>query len=119
MQMEYFQRSELGDISMVGSDPLESSSYHGEQQGSYVQAIYQFKPRWRTGVRFDQLEADNRGDDEVTLGEAGLLTDGYKPERKSVMVEWLPSEFSRLRLQFNQDQSSAAVTDKQIFMQYT
>lgn len=119
LQMEYFQRSELGDISMVGSGPLESSTYHGEQQGGYVQAIYQFMPRWRTGVRFDQLEADNRGGNEAILGEAGLLTDGYKPERKSVMVEWLPSEFSRLRLQFNRDQSSAELTDKQIFLQYT
>jgi len=34
------------------------------------------------------------------------------------MVEWLPSEFSRVRLQFNRDDSYENADD-QIFLQYT
>lgn len=72
LQGEYFIRDEDGEISMLGSDPLESSSYRGEQTGWYLQGVYQFKPRWRIGYRHDQLEADNRGDDADVLAEAGL-----------------------------------------------
>jgi len=31
---------------------------------------------------------------------------------------WSPSEFSRLRLQFNQDKSQIGLTDNQVFLQY-
>ena len=34
------------------------------------------------------------------------------------MVDWTPSEFSRLRLQFARDQSRDADADNQIFLQY-
>ena len=34
------------------------------------------------------------------------------------MLEWLPSEFSRPRLQYNRDKSSADADD-QVFLQYT
>jgi hypothetical protein len=118
-QLEYFKRNELGVIDMLGSDPLETSSYDGEQKGWYAQAVYQFMPRWRSGIRFDQLDVNNSGNDDIILDEAGLLTNGYKPKRSSVMLEWVPSEYSRLRLQFNHDQSSAIVTDKQVYVQYT
>ena len=31
----------------------------GTQDGFYVQGVYQFRPRWRAGVRFDRLDASN------------------------------------------------------------
>jgi hypothetical protein len=34
------------------------------------------------------------------------------------MIDWSPSEFSRLRLQFNQDQYQQGFTDNQVFLQY-
>jgi hypothetical protein len=34
------------------------------------------------------------------------------------MVDWSPSEFSRLRLQYAADKSRAGVTDHQIILQY-
>jgi len=42
----------------------------------------------------------------------------FTPRRYSAMVDWNPSEFSRLRLQFNQDKSQLGLTDNQIFLQY-
>ena len=118
LQMEYFDRDEDGTITMVGSDPLESSTYKGDQNGWYAQATYQFMPRWRVGYRYDQLNADNSGDDLDVLEEAGLLDEHHTPKRHSAMLEWLPSEFSRIRLQYNKDESSAD-TDNQVFIQYT
>ena len=34
------------------------------------------------------------------------------------MVDWSPSEFSRFRLQFNQDKSQIGITDNQVYLQY-
>lgn len=58
-------------------------------EGWYAQAVFQPVPRWRIGARLDAL--DIAGDD---------------PERQSLMVDWSNSEFSRLRLQFTNDQTS-------------
>ncbi|MDF1829216.1 hypothetical protein [Cycloclasticus pugetii] len=119
VQFEYFDRKENGTISMLNSGPpLEETSFDGHQKGWYAQTIYQFKPRWRAGLRYDQLESDNTGFDDDVLMEAGLDSDGFKPKRMSAMIEWLPSEFSRIRLQFNRDKSYQE-SDDQIFLQYT
>jgi hypothetical protein len=42
----------------------------------------------------------------------------YNPSRTSAMVDWSPSEFSRLRLQVAQDKARPGATDNQIFVQY-
>ena len=117
LQLEYFNRTEGGVITdTISSNP---SRYNGDQYGWYIQAIYQFIPRWITGVRLDQLTAENSGSDSTVLNSIGLNSNGYIPQRSSAMIEWRPSEFSRIRLQFNNDQSAANVTDKQMFVQYT
>ena len=117
-QMEYFERKENGTITMIDSDPLETSSYDGHQQGWYAQTIYQFMPQWRIGLRYDRLESNNQGLDDEVLTEAGLDDEGITPQRYSVMFDWSYSEFSRIRLQYNRDESFGD-PDDQIFLQYT
>lgn len=117
LQTEYFKRTEDGNVNDAFSS--NTSTYNGDQNGWYAQAVYQFMPRWRTGVRLDRLNADNSGNDATVLTDIGLLSNGYTPERTSIMLEWVPSEFSRLRLQLNNDQSVATSADKQIYVQYT
>ncbi len=34
------------------------------------------------------------------------------------MLDWSPSEFSRIRLQFARDRSRQGATDNQVFLQY-
>jgi hypothetical protein len=34
------------------------------------------------------------------------------------MVDWSPSEFSRVRLQYAQDKARSDATDNQVFLQY-
>jgi hypothetical protein len=58
------------------------------QDGWYAQAVLQPFPRWRFGARLDELSVP--GDDV---------------RRQSVMMDWSNSEFSRLRLQFTNDQT--------------
>ena len=118
LQFEYFSRDEDGDMTLLNSVPLEVSSLNSKQDGWYLQGIWQFDRNWRTGIRYDMLDSDNRGSDVGVLDEAGLVANGYTPKRSSIMAEWLPSEFSRIRLQYNRDESYQ-VADNQLFLQYT
>jgi hypothetical protein len=117
LQAEYFKRTEDGNV--IDATSSNTSTYSGDQNGWYAQAVYQFIPRWRSGVRIDRLNAENTGNQLSVLDDVGLLSNGYAAQRTSLMLEWLPSEFSRLRVQFNNDQSVDTSTDRQLFVQYT
>ena len=117
-QFEYFDHQEEGTITLLNSDPLEVTHYKGDQRGWYAQGVYQFVPQWRVGLRYDQLDSDNSASDDELLAEAGMDNENHQPKRYSVMAEWVPSEFSRIRLQFNRDDSYED-SDQQFFLQYT
>ena len=117
IQAEYFERTENGNINMVGSSPLETSTYQGEQSGWYAQTIYQFMPRWRVGYRYDQLKANNTGSDAGVLDEAGLITQNHSPKRSTVMLDYSHSEYSRIRFQYAKD-NSYDDSDNLFFVQY-
>lgn len=118
LQFEYFNRDETGSITLLNSSPLETSTLDSKQDGWYLQATWQFARSWRTGIRYDLLDSDNKGSDPGVLDEAGLVANGHQPERVSIMAEWIPSEFSRIRLQYNRD-DSYQVPDDQVYVQYT
>ena len=71
-------------------------------------------PRWRVGLRYDKLHADDPG--AVFAGTA-LDTQAHDPQRWSAMLDFARTEFSRLRLQFNQDDSRPE-SDHQLYLQY-
>ena len=113
LQYEYYRRDDDGRF--VEGD--ESGTYQGEQSGWYAQAVYQFIPRWRLGLRYDALDSTVVGSDHDLIHEAGLDSEGHKPSRWSLMTDWSNSEFSRFRLQYNRDESSPVVDDQWI-LQY-
>ena len=118
LQFEYFNREENGNITLLNSSPVETSTLDSNQDGWYLQATWQFAHSWRTGIRYDMLDSDNNGSDPGVLDEAGLLTNGHRPERASIMVEWIPGQYSRIRLQYNRD-DSYQLPDDQVYLQYT
>ena len=107
LQTEYFLQSLNGTYTGL---PVDSN-----QDGYYVQGVYQFIPRWRVGLRYDNLHADDPG---VAFSGTALATQGYNPHRWSTMVDFSRTEFSHFRLQYSQDKSSQA-TDNEIYFQYT
>ena len=82
------------------------------QQGWYVQGVYQFMPRWRVGLRHDQLDSQDLGG-----AFAGTVLDnlGHTPERNSALLEFDTSEFGRLRLQYTRDDSNLVSNDELMF----
>jgi hypothetical protein len=122
LQGEYMQRQEDGDLSYTAGGPTLVDSYESDQSGWYLQGVYRFLPRWRVGARYDSLDSGNT---RIGLVQAGLLSPGDfplllpgTPTRTSVMVDWSPSEFSRLRAQYAWDDARHGSTDEQLFLQY-
>ncbi len=114
LQNEYFYQHESGTL----DEGNRSSAYDGKQYGSTIEGIYQFSPRWRTGFRYDWLGSRHHATDLQLLRNAALDFSEFHPQRYSLMLEWLPSEFSRLRLQLNEDKSSH-LSNTELFLQYT
>lgn len=117
LQGEYFQRTENGLLTYDTATANTTDSYRVTQSGWYVQGVYQFMPHWRSGLRYDQLSS---GSAEVgAANAANVISDyAYTPTRYTLMFDYTPSEFSRLRLQLAQDKSRAGLSDNQIFLQY-
>lgn len=113
VQAEYLRRHESGDLAVTTPGGTNTGLYDGTQSGYYVQGVYQFRPRWRVGVRYDRLDASNR----VAIVGPDPLAVTHDPSRVSVMSDFSNSEFSRLRLQINRDRSRPE-TDNQIVFQY-
>jgi hypothetical protein len=112
VQAEYLHRREHGDVAVnTLSNGDELGSYGGTQDGFYVQGVYLFRPRWRVGVRFDRLDASN----DVDVTAATPLLVAHTPSRISVMTDFSNSEFSRLRLQVNRDDSRPQTDDQAVF----
>jgi hypothetical protein len=116
LQGEYFRRRESGSLTF---DETLTGPYASTQSGWYVQTVYQFVPRWRAGYRYDRLDHGTVTNDlGLTAANAPLLLTDYNPTRNTAMVDWSPTEFSRLRLQYAMDKSRAGVTDNQLLLQY-
>ena len=91
-QAEYMYRSESGTVLYDPDGAAEESRYDGDQQGWYAQAIYQFMPRWRVGVRYDRLSADNDVDNPVAGTSLELLADdGDNPDRYTMSMGARPA----------------------------
>ncbi|MDP1690703.1 MAG: hypothetical protein Q8L49_01855, partial [Burkholderiaceae bacterium] len=99
LQGEYVRSTRSGSLE---DDTGAVSDAHAVQSGWYLQGIYQFMPRWRAGLRAEQLDAG-----------AGL-----KPRKTTLMLDFNPSEFSRVRLQLAQDRANFGAADRQLFLQY-
>ncbi|MBI2315576.1 MAG: hypothetical protein HYU75_00670 [Betaproteobacteria bacterium] len=125
LQGEYFRRREDGNLTYdtaAASLGTRTGTFASRQSGWYLQGVYQFIPRWRVGYRYDRLNSGTTG---LGLVDSGALTAAdfpvlanYNPTRQTLMTDWSPSEFSRIRLQFARDKSRLGATDNQVFLQY-
>lgn len=125
LQGELFRRTEQGSLTydtLAASAGTATGSYRSAQSGWYLQGVWQWRPEWRVGLRQDRLDP---GRAAIGLVDAGVLAaadfpalQAHKPARSSLMVDWSPTEFSRLRLQLARDRARPGAADSQIFLQY-
>ena len=118
VQGEYFWRRENGDLTYDSNGALgltQTGSYRSDQNGFYVQGVYQFMPNWRVGARYDWL---NPGSVDYGVNGVYFANGSFNPQRTAVMLDWTPSEFSRLRVQYQQAKLRPDLTDNEILVQY-
>ena len=84
--------------------------------GAYAQVVYRFAKRWNSGFRFDFVNTNNNSF-VPPPGEEGLF-----PTRKELRYAWMltfnPSEFSRIKLQYEFDDPSFRSSYNAIYLQF-
>ena len=123
VQGEYMHRREDGELTFDTEGLGLNDAYRSEQSGWYLQSVFQFRPRWRAGLRYDSLDSGSPSialvDDGALPPEAFPVLLHADPDRVSVMLDWSPSEFSRLRAQYAWDEARAdGEHDRQFRLQY-
>jgi hypothetical protein len=115
LQGEYLRSTRDGTL-VADIDGLAAPGpYRAVQSGWYVQGVYQFMRGWRVGLRTERLDP---GTPDYGLNAPLFGADDWKPRKNSVMLDWSPSEFSRVRLQFAQDRARPGPIDNQWSLQY-
>jgi len=122
LQGEYLHRVEDGTLAFDTGGANVGAGYRSQQSGWYLQGVYQFMPRWRTGLRYDALAS---GTPRLDLPPLLALPATYfpqllaaTPKRYTWMLDFNPSEFSRLRIQYALDDARVTVRDRQLLLQY-
>ncbi|MGH9425177.1 MAG: hypothetical protein ACRD2L_02570, partial [Terriglobia bacterium] len=100
-QSEIMRRDFKADRFFDDSNPDEVTNLPGRtlhDWGFYSQLLYGFHYGWAAGLRYEYA-----GGSGVSLG--GRQNDPFRADRQRVspLLVWHPSEFSRLRLQYNFD----------------
>ncbi len=99
--------------------------------GAYTEFLYGFRPGWVAGIRYDWvggkrgayekrglLKADNETDNQSLTEEAGPDHSRGDRWRLSPNITWYPSEFSKIRLQYNYDDRKHIGHDHSIWLQF-
>lgn len=90
----YTQETETGDLATLPGRTLKD-------WGLYTQLLYGFQTNWAAGLRYEYA-----GGSGQSIG--GRKNDPFRDDRHrlSPLLVWRPSEFSRIRLQYNYDMAS-------------
>ena len=115
LQSEYLYRRQAGDLRTGDvADPASTvATLMRAQDGIYVQGLYQID-RWRIGARYDVLDLLKK--DFILSGSQQSL--GKQPWRATGALEFNPSEFTRIRLQYTRDESSRdGQTNNELYLQ--
>ncbi|MBL9078746.1 MAG: hypothetical protein JNL08_14655 [Planctomycetes bacterium] len=112
LQGEFLARAFDAAEQTDDSDPLNPVTIPGEtlrDHGGYLQLSHGFAEGWAAGVRVDWVSGSGDNYDADTQSLVGRDGDPFRTDRVRVapMLSFAPSEFSRIRLQYNYDDSDA------------
>ena len=115
LQGEYLHSTRSGELVYDPGGIASAGTVNAVQSGWYLQAIYQFMPGWRVGLRGERLDA---GQPDFGNNAGLYASSNFSPRKTSLMLDYSASEFSRIRLQLAQDRARQGSSDKQLFLQY-
>jgi hypothetical protein len=83
--------------------------------GLYSQVSYGFKKGWVAALRGDYVFPEKRGQYERIIGTDPVRASRW---RISPNLTWYPSEFSKIRLQYNYDHRDTIGEDHSVWLQF-
>ncbi|MGR3311243.1 MAG: hypothetical protein ACUZ77_10780 [Candidatus Brocadiales bacterium] len=98
----------------AGADSLKGLSRENlDDWGAYSQVMWGFKRRWTAGLRGEFVTSESG--DFLSLPES----DDMRPDRVRIspVVTFYPSEFTKLRLQYNYDEIQNQNSEHSVFLQ--
>lgn len=98
IQAEYLSRDEKGYLTDVN---LNNAFFDSNQSGWYVEGVYRFSRQWRLGLRTSKLDPNHISEPFIN---SILDPKSNSPKQHSLMLDWTNSEFSRIRLQFDNNE---------------
>lgn len=118
LQGEYLRNRRDGVSADVLTPIVFVDDDRSSESGWYLQGIYQFAKTWRLGLRTERLNPDQDEFARDFANADGAKVDGFTPRKTTMMLDYNPSEFTRLRLQLARDRSQLGASDTQISLQY-
>lgn len=110
---EYFYRNEDGHY----DDGEDTPSFDGNAHGFYGMVVYKFHRNWSAGVRYDHLFPEDDIDED--LEETALDAEGHDPKAGTLLLQYAPSEFSRIRAGYTLAKLDAhGDTDHRFFLNF-
>ena len=104
---EYFVEHRDGEWTNPDDDS-DLQAWNGTRRGAYLEGVWRINRQWEAGYRFDRLWADDEGP----------FASDFDPSRHSLVLAWLNSEFSLVRLQLSREHANASESDTALTLQY-
>jgi hypothetical protein len=109
-------------IDVASGLPASFGSETVTDYGLYSQVIYGFRKGWIAGLRFDYVWGEEGDYESGSLSFNGetLTSDPARDRRWRVSpnLTWYPTEFSKLRLQYNYDDRRHIGVDHSVWLQW-
>ncbi len=91
--------------------------------GFYAQLLYGFRKGWVAGLRYDAVTGERGKYEKLGLTDADGAPWGRDPLRRqrwrlSPNLTWYPSEYSKIRLQYNYDERADLGADHSLWLQW-
>lgn len=96
--------------SAVPESSLAAASY--DDWGGYLQVNWGFRPGYVVGLRLDNIGGDSGGEGDLVAGDDPEVAALDRRVRISPVLTWFPTEYSKLRLQYNFDRGEGTAEDE-------
>ena len=116
LQGEYMHRDESGSLTYDSTGLALTDSFSADAVGLVRARRLPVPARMARGPALRPLERRQRGCRLATTPACMCRT--YSPTRSTLMLDWAPSEYSRVRLQYANDRARYGLTDNQFIVQY-
>ena len=112
-----------GELVDASGSPATLAGETLTDYGGYAQVLYGFRKGWVAGLRADYVSSDPGAYESGTYTYNGLLVSSRDPARAerwrlSPNLTWYPTEFSKIRLQYNYDDREIEGIDHSVWLQF-